>query len=309
MKNTEFWFKRSGATGATVQKIAVIITLVVSITLTSCQQENLVTPDSQTAVSSASLRESAAPFTLAEKYILQQHGEAYLEYTNGKLTAVSRQYAFVNANRTEYVHSRGRDRSETQVRATVYAHGTDKLADYQTTYLIDPSTGLCFESTFQALVNKYSPANLDLKPKTWRYLYTANGQLSKKWNKANINEWVNYIYNVNDDLARVVTYSSSGTMIKDIRIDYSQPSGAPMKKNLYPLYIEAADYPDRYLKIFGKSSVHLLTHVSKKLISGVQDTGYEHTYQYTYNSDGYVTGESKYKQNETSFFEYQIFEY
>jgi hypothetical protein len=287
-----------------------LFAIILVLALLSCKQEDTITPaDPTRATTPEDAKMKTNTLVPAEKYVLRAFGSNPLTYVNGRLASYEQKYWPSQTFLIKYEYNNTRSSVEGEVKATTYDRAQPDQISNITSYKVDLTTGLCFESTHQDfVVPGYLNPPKNLKPKTWRYIYNAHGQLEKRFNKDNLLEWFKYEY-VSDDLRKATTYDALGKKVKEVWFDYSQPAGQQLKKNLYPLYIEAADLPDRFLRVFGKSSDHLLTRVSKKNIPLDPSAPYEHLYTYTYNADGYVTGESKFLPGEASLFEYKRFDY
>lgn len=261
--------------------------LLFAIALTSCQQENLVAPDEPSMVSSPNMREAMSP-TKPKFYQLTKRGTSTLSYyDDGKLKRVT----FGPAYHGTYASYIAYTYSANTVVTKLY--GNNKLQE-QTTYLLQPATGNCFESQHKEYVTSGPVPNL-AKESSYIYQYSPKGQLMTRKNKNSANDYTDFFYDTDGKLNKVSQYGDSGKgngsapmLIVESNLIYTQSSGQPLLDDHYPINCEFANMPDPYLRVFGKPTKYLVKLVTEKGSLGGR------YFSYTLNADGYPVSRQMY---------------
>ncbi|GAB3506309.1 hypothetical protein GCM10027341_39150 [Spirosoma knui] len=266
------------------KKSITTVGFVASFGLLSCQENNLVTPDKPVYASTESAKDIISP-GLPKNYQLVKHGQATLTYlADGKLQKVTYgpgTYANIY-NRTEYNYG------FLSIKATSY---DGNKVGQEDTYQIDVNTGRCYES--KHVTYSYYSSGTVVNEKNWVYKYTDKGQLKTRANKSNGAERTDYSFNAEGDLAKVTSYGANGAASNEITFAYNQPVSDPILDDRTALNPGWANLPDTYLKIFGKSSKHLVKRITQKKLPGNQ-IQFDRFHNYTLNADGYVTEEKEF---------------
>ena len=259
--------------------------LALSLSLASCEKDNLINPNPTGSARSGATNDNILPTpnTPQYKHTLVKYGAATLTYAdNGQLLNVTTPVPGSLAILTEYTYSPGKIKAFTH-------QGTNVLRDE--TFTLDAS-GRCTESAqAYTVINNNKPVQLYTQ---WVYHYTTKGQLESCYNKNSCVGGTTYSYNADGDmiLATVATSAFDGT---DITFAYSQRTVAGLLNDNYPVNLNVPKIPehDAYLRIFGNPSKHLVQRVSYEP-SG--DSNFpapsDRFYTYVRNADGYVTQRS-----------------
>jgi hypothetical protein len=260
-----------------VRKITKVVGLMLSISFVSCQDNRMVSPES-VPVQTASAREAINP-GVPQKYTLTKHGQANLTYYgDGRLQKVTYGRGPV-PNQYSYVYY---SYGPQWIKATYYAGST---VVHEELYSVD-ANGRCVESK----QTEYVFYSFGTETYTSRYLYQYNalGQVKSRTNKDHASEHTDYLFNAAGDLSKATLTKLYGQGSNEITFTYDQPAGDPILLDRYPLNSALADFPDPYLKIFGKSGKHLMKLVTSRKMpeNQVQLTFY---YTYLLNLNGYVT--------------------
>jgi hypothetical protein len=281
-----------------------LITIVaLSLGFASCQQENVMPATETPSAANSNLRESMIP-NLPKNYRLIKHGDIKLAYgQDGRLEKVT----YLSGQRgTSAVYA-------------MYKYGAQKISStlYEgnkvvqlSTYLLD-SKGRCYEST-QIDYIPNSPNSYVEKQSSFTYLYDAKGQITTRTNKKAAYATTNFIWNAAGDLTKMTGYNfSNGRAYEPITaqttLNYDATAGDPMFDNLSKVNLEAANFSDAYLPIFGKQSKHLVRLISEQGYLGGK------FFNYVLNADGYTTKRDIYeitgaKLIETSTYDYLVTE-
>ena len=257
-----------------LKKFTAGLSIVLSLGLASCTETSLVTPDKPTATSTASPNDVISP-TLSQKHTLTKHGEATLTYyADGRLKRVmyGPDVRGSLAVHQDYTYPTG------QI-VVITSSGIELIREE--TFWLDANTGRCYQSKaikytgdpLMSIVNLY-------------YTYNAKGQLINCQSK-DITGWTDYTYTADGDLSKAIDYSAFGVAILETTFNYDAAFGDPVMPDLYPLNSEWTRLTDRYLRIFGKHSKHLVKLVTVKSLPG-NDIKKNRFYTYTLDADGYV---------------------
>jgi hypothetical protein len=150
------------------QKTALTIGLVVSFSLVSCQKDSSIMPVEPVNTPAKASDDLIVSPGVPKKHTLTKFGKSNLTYyADGRLRSVTEGSAY---NR-EYTYSGN------TITAISYSNGQMAFKD---TYLIDPATGRCFESTEVNYFVLKVPGNTQHFPtetRTWAFKYNNQGQL------------------------------------------------------------------------------------------------------------------------------------
>ena len=260
-----------------VQKTITGLGLALSLSLASCEKDNLLNPNPAGSARSGAADDISPNIPQVHK--LTKHGEATLTYAdNGRLLNVTTPVRGSLAIQTDYTYSPGMIRAFTH-------QGKSVLRDE--TFTLDAS-GRCTESAEAiTVINNNTPLHY---LREWKFTYNAKGQL---WNYQNKNSCVGgfgYAYNADGDMISATKTTGISSSV-ETKFQYSQPGGDPMLSDNYPLNVIGVNEHDAYLRIFGKPSKHLVTLVTPQ---ASLDGDY---YAYLLDADGYVTQRKQYKLN------------
>ncbi|MBC7572480.1 MAG: hypothetical protein H7319_22525 [Spirosoma sp.] len=257
-----------------VRKTTAVVGLMLSISFVSCQDNRLLSPE---PVRTASAREAAINPGVPQKYTLTKHGQATLAYYgDGRLQKVTygpgpNQYSYI-------YYSYGPQ----WIKATYYAGST---VVHEALYTVD-ANGRCVESKETEYVF-YSFGKVEYAT-SYLYHYNALGQLKSRTNKGQSSEHTDYVFNAAGDLSKATLTKLYGQGSDEVTFIYDQPVGDPILADRYPLNSTLADFPDPYLKLFGKPSKHLVKMATLKKMPENQ-VQFAYYYSYLLNPDGYVT--------------------
>lgn len=256
------------------QKITVGLALALSLSLISCEKDNLLTPES----SSKSARLGAVDdFTLPSPKIPQvprlvKYGNSTLSYSDyGQLQKVTTSVPRGFTPHTDYTYAPG------SIRAASY-EGNSLVRDE--TFILDAS-GRCTESVIKGTPNDTH----------WIYTYNAKGQL---WSCQKQNTCVggtSYTYNADGDVVQA-TVATSALDAMVVTFAYVLPMDTNYYYETYALNLNAPVLPehDTFLRIFGKTGKHLVKGISYAPSgSTIITTPSDRFYAYVIKSDGYVT--------------------
>jgi hypothetical protein len=251
--------------------------LIASFSLVSCKETSLVAPD-KSAVASAEAVNDLISVGIPKKYTLIKHGQVVLTYMgDGRLQKAT----YGPDSYVTYTYG------AQSIKTTTYSGSTVVLEE---TYLLDANTGRCTESKEKTFVF-YSFGTVEFE-QPWVYQYNALGQLKTRTSKNN-GEKTTYTFNADGDMTKASSTGIDGNPSKDITLAYDQPVGDPILADRNLLNTEWTSLPDPYLRIFGKTSKHLVKLATQKNFYGNQAPS---TYYYAYvlNADGYITEEKKF---------------
>ncbi len=264
------------------QKSTLAFGLAASLSLVSCQDKDLVTPDHPAeAAKAATALDGGIVVGFPKKYTLTKHGQATLTYqADGRLKKVD--YAGqVPAFYTIYTYALQ------TITTTTY---TGNKVFNKVTYQLD-NTGRCttaketdymyYGPTPQNPYGSYSTTDINST-----YQYNALGQLKTRFIN-NAGYQTDYVFNPAGDLSKITNYKNF-VAAEEVTFAYDQPVGDPILADRYPINSTWTNLPDPYLKIFGKTSKHLVKLLTQKLLPTNQ-TLTNHYFAYTLNTDGYVT--------------------
>jgi hypothetical protein len=260
-------------------KIAAAIILALSLSCTSCQQGDNVSPDETVAMPARSMREALSP-NMPKTYQLVKYGTVGLSYyDDGLLKKVTFGTGYRGSQPAYIVYNH----SPNKIVSKLYS-STNKLEEV-INYLLDPKTGNCYESQHKEYTN---PNSNQPTESTYGYYYNIKGQLMMSQNKGNVADYTLLSYDTVWNLVKVTHYGNSGNgtpakVILESNLSYNHPAGEPLLLDLQPLDCEFAGLPDRFLRIFGKPTKYLV-----KLITETGSLGGRYS-TYTMNADGYPT--------------------
>jgi YD repeat-containing protein len=309
------------------QKTALTIGLVVSFSLVSCQKDSSIMPVEPVNTPAKASDDLIVSPGVPKKHTLTKFGKSNLTYyADGRLRSVTEGSAY---NR-EYTYSGN------TITAISYSNGQMAFKD---TYLIDPATGRCFESTEVNYFVLKVPGNTQHFPtetRTWAFKYNNQGQLISCGIKNNPATRTDYTYNSQGDLVLATAYlegqaENAGDAWYKIALTYIQKPTRQSGNQLTPIeyvddvyptnfnwlllpipfdVIDFASQPlsERYLRIFGKPSNHLLASANW-FFDGLS---YYNSVRYTYtlDADGYVTERKRFDgKNTTQLLEISPYEY
>lgn len=282
------------------KKATFFAALAMVISMVSCQQDNVPTPIVPDPASAQALREGISA-NLPKIYQLVKHGDATLSYNaDGKLKKVS-----MGANvRGSYLTNITYAYAANSIVATISRNGKDVSV---ITYSLDANSGQCYESN----QTDYIPLGTNAvqeKETVLSYLYNTKGQLLSVTDKNAPNSKTLFGYNGAGDINKISFYGYSGNapgpnLLAESTLSYEQFGGDPVQDDLSPVNCEQANFTDPYLKIFGKPGKHLLKMVTEKATPGGK------YYNYTLNSDGYVTAKQTYNISGAALIETKRFDY
>ena len=258
------------------QKITTGLGLALSLSLASCEKDNLLTPNPTGSARSGAGDDDLSP-NIPQVHKLTKHGDATLTYAdNGRLLNVTTPVRGSLSIQTDYTYSPGTIRAFTH-------QGKSILRDE--TFMLDAS-GRCTESAEKyTVINNNTPLHY---LREWKYTYNAKGQLLNYQNKNSCVGGFGYAYNADGDMIGA-SESTGISSIAATTFNYSQPGGDPILSDNYPLNVIGVNEHDAYLRIFGKPGRHLVTLVTRQ---GSLDGDY---YAYLLDADGYVTQRKQYK--------------
>lgn len=262
------------------KRLIAVVGLAVSVS--ACQENSLVTPD-KPVVASAEAVNDIIVVGVPKKYTLIKHGQVTLTYmADGKLQKAAYGPGPIAYPYSSVIYTYGAQ----SIKTTAYSGNTVVLKE---DYLLD-GNGRCLESNETTFVF-YSFGTVELQ-QGWVYQYNALGQLKTRTSKNN-GEKTTYTFNADGDMSKASSTGINGNPSKDITLAYDQPAGDPILTDRNLLNSEWTSLPDAYLKIFGKSSKHLLKLVTQKSFYGNQAPS-TYYYSYTINPDGYITEEKQF---------------
>ena len=271
-----------------------------TIILTACQPEkNVIAPIEDAKVSANNLREGIVA-TMPKHYQLIKHGTTKLAYfDDGRLQKVT----YTSTQRgTSGVYAQYKYGLNSVVSTLYYNNAIAEVS----TYLLD-NKGRCYESKQVELI-PYGPNQTLEKTSEFTYLYNAKGQLLTRTNKKIITEKTTFVWNAGGDLTNLTGFNfNNGRAYEPVKSDltlyYDQPTGDPILADLSPINCEAANLPDPYLMIFGKSGKNLV-----KLITNNSNLGGKY-FNYTMNADGYITKRDQYDMSSGALTETKAYDY
>ncbi len=262
------------------QKAIALFSLAVPFGLLSCQNSSLITPERPALNPTPTVQNLDGGISAGspKKYTLTTHGQGTLTYLgDGRLHKVSYKPGTYLYNYTNYTYG------SLQIKTTSYS---GYQVGEENTYFTDANTGRCYESNEKSYVF-YSFGTV-MNEQNWVYTYNATGQLTSRAKKSNILARTAYTYNATGDLSKTTTYGANGIATSEATFTYALSAADPLLTDHHPLNNRYADLPNPYLRIFGKSSKHLVKRITEKSLPGNQ-VQYDFSFTYTLNADGYVT--------------------
>lgn len=235
--------------------------------LTGCQNEDLITQNSQTVITSGDQNAK----TIFTPQLLKE-GANDLEYygdydvNRGKLKKLT--------NTDEGVYTEYQYNGSTVV-AQRRKISTNALI-YQVTYQLD-GLGRCVESLS-------TETNKSLK-----YEYGQLNRLIKVYNKANPNERMEFGYEQSTvtELKSVNFFDQANTATKEVSFNYVVQGGNPME-NKYPTNPDVLGTTSKYLPIFGTFHSYLPTYELTKNLPWNGDPFAGYSLTYLFNASGYA---------------------
>lgn len=268
-----------------------ILALAAAFGLASCQKTADPAPQTPAA--------SHAPDAAAKAnktYTLTKHGKAALTYLpDGRLQKVEYTNSWIS--RTDYTYG------FLSVKATSYEGGANPKVSHEETMLTDVNTGLCYESQYVGYT--YYSFGTVVTEKKYKYEYDAQKRLKKRYNKAKPTERDEYSWNNNGDLYEINSYSANGAHTQKTGFSYLKEN-EPYLLDRYPLNQPWANVPDEYLRMFGKTSKHLVRRVAA-VENGVLTV--DRRFNYVLNADGYVKEKSEYLASNGNLLQASPYEY
>lgn len=171
------------------QQITVGLGLALSLSLASCEKDNLLNPNPAGSARSGAVNDGISP-NIPQVYKLTKYGDAALTYAdNGRLLNVTTPVRNSLAIQTDYTYSPG------SVRA--FSH-QGKIVLRDETFTLDAS-GRCTESVVKG---NYSDTH-------WLFTYNAQGQLWSCQNKNSCVGGTSYTYNADGDLIQATVATKS----------------------------------------------------------------------------------------------------
>lgn len=244
------------------------------VAATSCQKESLTEPQVPVGTHSDDAR---AKF-VGKIYTLTKHGNAALSYDAAKrLKKVT--YATGALSHVDYSYGIG------FVKSVAYLRESGK-ASQESKYLLN-AAGRCYE--MQRIYHWYSGEWVSSELHRQAYEYDAQGRLVKSGDKDNPNQHIDCAYDADGNLVKATVFApNTGLASKELAFGYHEHAGAPLVSDRYPLNPLWAGYPDEYLRVFGKTSKHLVWRMTRKYVPGGA-VDLNRKYAYFFNADGYVT--------------------
>jgi hypothetical protein len=272
-----------------IKIMSAAICFVMAFGLTSCDKENILSPDKPSIVDNQTISPSEATSTLnaddlnaPKKILLSHQGSTWLYYaTSSSLRRVSGQEDNKSTN-TEYTYSSGA--SGLKIVTAIKQIGQEKE-----TYVHFLNTkGKCIETRYK----KYNSQGASIKEATFMYEYNEKGQLKKQYDKYDVNYRVEYTYDGDGNLIKKIIYGSKNKKVAEITYTYATTQYGVKLVDKYPLNPWELPFywhiQDQYLPIFGKFNKHLVHRVTFKNIADGQ-TLMDNYFQYKFNAEGYVT--------------------
>ncbi|GAB4029401.1 hypothetical protein [Spirosoma jeollabukense] len=258
------------------QKITPGLVLALSLSLTSCEKDSLLTPEPVGSARSGAVND-VIEAGIPQVHKLAHYGDATLTYAdNGRLLQVTTPIRGGLSIQTDYTYSPGKIRA--------FSH-QGKIVLRDETFTLNGS-GRCTESAEEiTVINNNTPSHY---VREWKFTYNAKGQLSSCQNKNSCVGGFLYDYNADGDMSRATESTGVSSSI-ETTFSYSQPGSGPMLSDNYPLNVIGVNEHDAYLRIFGKPSKHLVTLATRQ---GSLDGDY---YAYLLDADGYVTQRKQYQ--------------
>lgn len=280
------------------QKTITGLGLALSLSLASCEKDNVLNPNPAGSARSGAANDVISP-NLPQVYKLTKYGDATLIYNaDGRLRKVTQALTRGGqACHTDYTYAAG------SIRAVTYK---GQLVVRDETFTLDPS-GRCTESVEEGNT-LYNGAYFHYTT-YWKFTYNAKGQLWSRQNKNSCVGGISYTYNADGDLI-LATVATSPTDGIAITFAYDQPVGDPILNDKYPLNVVGVNEQDAYLRIFGKPGKHLVKLKTEKSLLNNQVISNKF-YVYTLTPDGYVTKKDEYNLfgaalTETKLYDYQV---
>ncbi|WP_421826980.1 hypothetical protein [Larkinella sp.] len=277
-------------------KISALVLCSILISLSSCENQQL----EPSAPRQSNMEQSAESNALgmddiivsvAKKHTLVKQGNATLSYdANGKLVKV------MEGNRTTtYAYSPGKVTTLTLVGGTKTQDGT---------YFLD-ANGRCTHSE----VPDYSVVDgiPHITMNSFKYDYDAKGRLINRYHSIYPNMRVEFAYNADGDLVEVKRFNNPNDVIQKNIYEY-QFAGSSILTDNNRLNAVGVFNLDPYLRIFGKTSKHLVQRLKTiQMVYGGTTTDYR--FAYTLNADGYVTTSKKYSVSNGALLQTSPYEY
>jgi hypothetical protein len=286
---------------------------VLGTALVSCEKESAIRPKQDTSAAGArqTLNEST-PILLTRRG--SDDSFSYASPETAKITKVTH----AANNYTVYIYFSSGRRIK-----TVDFNGENRMGETQ--YMINDA-GRCTSSRQMLFV--YDPAKGSFPSDSViiysYYSYDALGRLSSKQDVEDAihgsptndyNQHHYYYFDKNNDLTEVKTFAS-GKLWLDALFDYGQLSNQPMITDRLQLNETNTFINDRYLKVFGASSTHLVRHTKILQYPFYSTTtpfiAQDYEFNYMLNRLGLVTQKQTVnvlngQQLPTEYYAYQVF--
>ena len=304
------------------QKITAATGLISLLGAAACQNDNLVVPDSPTAIPSQTVSSDISP-NLSQTVRLIKNGQATLTYyPDGRLKQVtigapvrgslaySRKYTYDDVNHA--------------INATSYSGGKVILIDV---YYLNEK-GLCLQSTQvdYTILDKPNPVNIQLNAQ-WYYQYNKEGQLEHAHNLfLPGSDRIDYVYDSAGDMIKMTTYDrvagQDRILIQTLTLTYTQSPSlrGTAFDDQYPLNAswvrlpvpdestKGQPVPDQYLPIFGKPSKHLIVGAVQTQLPG-NKLLLNSLFTYRLNPAGYVIERKELDAHSTSVLDTKPYAY
>ncbi|RRB04881.1 DUF4595 domain-containing protein [Larkinella rosea] len=277
-------------------KLSALALSIALLSLSSCENHQLAPsaplPSSEVRASeTAGFSTDDIIVTVAKKHTLVKHGTATLAYdAAGKLVKVT------DGNRTTtYTHSAGKIGVLTLVSGVKTEEGN---------YYLD-ANGRCTHSDVAGFTVEYG---IPVKTLNWfKYDYDAKGRLAKRYHDIYPNMRVEFAYNADGDLTEVKEFDNPNNVIQKNTYEY-QYAGSSILTDNNRLNATEVVKLDPYLRIFGKTSKHLVRRlkINRPVYNGINN---DYRFGYTMNADGYPTVAQKYNVSNGALLQTSIFEY
>lgn len=270
-----------------------LLALAAACGLASCNKANDIEPQ---APASAVERAPEAAAKTSAVYQLTKHGNRVLSYgPDGRLQKIT----FTNgAGRVEYTFG--------------FLNITTKTFDWlnrvtaEENFMTDINTGNATEWKSTSYAH-YSFGTV-VSSTTWNLVYSPNGRLLKKVNKADADERSEFTFYDNGNIATVKTYDKAGKLVE--RVLYGYPAaGQPRWADLNRLTPALSRLGDDYLNIFGLPQKEHYRRIT--ITDGNNVQLLDRVYDDTFNRAGYLT--KRVEKNvpsgnvvTTTLFEYQV---
>jgi hypothetical protein len=266
--------KNSSSLNRTIHALAAFVALFFSLSLSSCQKEELVAPQ---APAGKNARLSAEGIFQPKLYLLSKQDNIVIKYNDDKvMTAVS----FSPYYQVNYITHQSSESS-----TTITSHASSNGAKVQTNIYV-LKEGRIKES----ITTQFHPQTGGIMKEThYLYQFNAQGKVVKRYNKTNGQERIEFFYNFNGDLTKVTEYSAQGSLLKTTQYFYTATALA----DKYGFYPEITGI-DPFLKVLGVFFKKLPTSILIDYASSNQSDAFL-KYEYELDSYGYPLKRNTYK--------------